>query len=156
MRRRASASSREASKKHICRATLRTPARSIKLFSSQSCVYPGPPSLRLSVGFWSSCYETPIVPLTRIHIHIHCLWCRYSIPCQAQLLPRLLCTHRRCLIHLAHLGPATVPHREPLLPAMTLRWPREPSRYDALLAHSLRQQGSEAFTKPCTVTSKPS
>src|SRR5262249_18991144 len=80
--------------------------------------------------------------LARIHVHVHRLRRRYPTPSQSQLLPRLLCTHRRCLIHLAHLGPATVHHREPLLPAMTLRWPREPSRYDALLAHSLHNKAA--------------
>jgi hypothetical protein len=49
---------------------------------------------------------------------------------------------------LVHLPPATVPPREPLLHEVPLRWPRQPSHDDALLAHSLRHQGCSAFAQP--------
>jgi len=62
--------------------------------------------------------------------------------------------HRRCLIRLVHLEPAPVAHRSPLLHEVPLRWPHEPSGDDELLAHSLHQQGSEAFTQFCAVDSK--
>ena len=57
-----------------------------------------------------------------------------------------LCDERWRHIHLAHLAPATVPHRNPLLREVPLRWPRQSSRHDALLTHSWHQQGDEAQT----------
>jgi hypothetical protein len=70
------------------------------------------------------------------------------VACQTQRRSRLLCPPRPHLTHLAHLAPATVPPREPLLRDVPLRWPRQPSRDDALLAHSLPQQGCSAFANP--------
>src|SRR5947209_654253 len=63
---------------------------------------------------------------------------------------------QRGLIHLARLAPATAHHRQPLLREAPLRWPRAPSRDEELLAHTLRQQEGEAFTKSCAANSKPS
>lgn len=53
--------------------------------------------------------------------------------------------HRRCLIRLVHREPAPVAHRQPLLHEVPLRWPRETSRDDVFLAHSLCQRSTQPW-----------